>query len=57
MNPLDIQYWLIAWGLTIPRVIVAFALLPALTSSILPAQLRNGIVIILALFLLPLTYE
>lgn len=57
MDPLDIQYWLIAWGLTIPRVIVAFATLPAFSDSIIPARLRNGIVMILALFLLPLTYE
>lgn len=57
MDPLDIQYWLIAWGLTIPRVIVAFATIPAFSDAIIPARLRNGIVMILALFLLPLTYE
>ncbi len=57
MDPLDIQYWLIAWGLTIPRVIVAFSTIPAFSDAIIPARLRNGIVMILALFLLPLTYE
>lgn len=52
-----LQTWLLAWGFTAPRVLVAFAVLPILTQPIVPATLRNGIIMLLSLFVLPLTHE
>lgn len=52
-----LQAWLLAWAFTAPRILVAFALLPAFAEPILPATLRNGVVLILSLFVLPLTYD
>ncbi|EIJ35760.1 type III secretion system export apparatus subunit SctT [Thiothrix nivea] len=52
-----IQSWLIAWAFTAPRVLVTFALLPVLTEPLLPSTLRNGIILILSMFVLPLTHE
>ncbi len=49
--------WLLAWAFTAPRILVAFALLPILTEPLLPSTLRNGIIMILSLFILPLTHE
>ncbi|WMP16354.1 type III secretion system export apparatus subunit SctT [Thiothrix lacustris] len=49
--------WLLAWALTAPRILVAFALLPILTDPIVPRTLRNGIIMTLSLFILPLTHE
>lgn len=49
--------WLLAWALTAPRILVAFAVLPILTDPIVPRTLRNGIVMIMTLFVLPLTHE
>lgn len=57
MDHVTLQSWLIAWAFTAPRILVTFALLPVLTESILPSTLRNGIILILSLFVLPLTYE
>lgn len=48
--------WLLAWALTAPRILVAFAVLPILTDPIVPRTLRNGIVMIMTLFVLPLTH-
>lgn len=52
-----IQSWLLAWAFTAPRVLVTFALLPVLTEPVLPSTLRNGIILILSMFVLPLTHE
>ncbi|UOG93537.1 MAG: type III secretion system export apparatus subunit SctT [Candidatus Thiothrix sulfatifontis] len=49
--------WLLAWAFTAPRILIAFALLPILTEPLLPSTLRNGIIMILSLFILPLTHE
>lgn len=49
--------WLLAWAFTAPRILVTFALLPILTEPLLPSTLRNGIIMILSLFVLPLTHE
>ena len=49
--------WLMAWALTAPRILVAFALLPILTDPIVPRTLRNGVIMTLSLFILPLTHE
>ncbi len=57
MEPNLIQSWLIAWALTAPRILITFALLPILTDSMIPANLRNGIILIFSLFVLPLTHE
>lgn len=57
MEPTILQSWLIAWALTAPRILVAFAVLPILTAPIVPTTLRNGIILILSLFVLPLTHE
>lgn len=52
-----LQSWLLAWGFTAPRVLVAFAILPVLTEPIVPSTMRNGIIMLLSLFVLPLTHE
>ncbi len=52
-----LQSWLLAWAFTAPRILVAFALLPILTEPILPRTLRNGIIMTMSLFILPLTHE
>lgn len=57
MEPSIIQSWLTAWALTAPRILVAFAVLPILTDQIIPSGLRNGILLILSLYVLPLTHE
>ena len=57
MDPTIIQSWLITWALTAPRILVAFAVLPILTDPVIPTNLRNGVVLILSLFVLPLTHE
>jgi type III secretion protein T len=49
--------WLLAWALTSPRILMAFAVLPILTDPIVPRTLRNGIVMIMTLFILPLTHQ
>jgi type III secretion protein T len=57
MEPTIIQSWLLAWAFTAPRMLVAFAILPILTDPVVPGTLRNGIILILSLFILPLTHE
>lgn len=52
-----LQSWLLAWAFTAPRVLVTFALLPVFSEPILPGTLRNGIILILSLYVLPLTHE
>lgn len=57
MEPTVVQSWLMAWVFSAPRILVAFAVLPILTDPVVPMTLRNGILLILALFLLPLTHD
>lgn len=57
MEPNLLQSWLLAWALTAPRILIAFALLPILTDSMIPANLRNGVILIFSLYVLPLTHE
>jgi type III secretion protein T len=57
MEPSVIQSWLMAWAFTAPRILVAFAVLPILTDPVVPTTLRNGILLILSLYVLPLTHE
>lgn len=57
MEPSVVQSWLMAWAFTAPRILVAFAVLPILTDPVVPTTLRNGVLLILALFLLPLTHD
>jgi len=52
-----LQSWLLAWAFTAPRVLVAFALLPILTEPVVPRTLRNGVIMTMSLFILPLTHE
>ena len=52
-----LQSWLMAWAFTAPRVLIVFAILPILTEPVVPQTLRNGIVLILSLYVLPLTHE
>jgi type III secretion protein T len=52
-----LQSWLLAWAFTAPRVLVTFAVLPVFSEPILPGTLRNGIILILSLYVLPLTHE
>jgi type III secretion protein T len=57
MEPTIIQSWLLTWAFTAPRILIAFAVLPILTDPVVPSTLRNGILMILSLFVLPLTHE
>lgn len=52
-----LQTWLMAWAFTAPRILIAFAVLPILTEPVVPRTLRNGVVMIMSLFILPLTHE
>ena len=52
-----LQSWLMAWAFTAPRVLMVFAVLPILTEPVVPQTLRNGIILILSLYVLPLTHE
>lgn len=52
-----LQSWLLAWAFTAPRILVAFAILPVFAEPILPGTLRNGLILILSLYVLPLTHE
>ena len=52
-----LQTWLMAWAITAPRILIAFAVLPILTEPVVPRTLRNGVVMIMSLFILPLTHE
>ncbi len=57
MEPSVVQSWLMAWVFTAPRILAAFAVLPILTDPLVPVTLRNGVLLILALFLLPVTHD
>ena len=49
--------WMLAWILTIPRILGAFIVMPFLNSSVLPGLVRNGIVMILSMVAVPMTLE
>jgi type III secretion protein T len=55
MTPLGIewQHNLLALALTLPRLLAAFTVLPFLSKSILPGLVRSGLVISLAMILIP----
>jgi len=52
-----IQPWFLALVLTTPRILVAFSILPMFTQPIFPALIRNGVMVVMSLALLPLTHE
>lgn len=49
--------WSLALILTAPRILVAFSVIPVFSQPIFPAMVRNGVMVILSLSLLPLTRE
>lgn len=49
--------WLMALVLTVPRMLIAFMVLPMFAQPIFPGMIRNGIVITMSLILLPLTHS
>ncbi|MCK5896739.1 MAG: type III secretion system export apparatus subunit SctT [Cocleimonas sp.] len=49
--------WMLAWILTIPRILGAFIVMPFLNSSVLPGLVRNGIVMTLSMVAVPMTLE
>lgn len=49
--------WSLALILTAPRILVAFNVIPIFSQPIFPAMVRNGVMVILSLSLLPLTRE
>ncbi len=49
------QLWFLALLLTIPRILGAFLVMPFLGSAALPGLVRNGIIIILSAFAVPIT--
>lgn len=53
----DFQTWYLALTLTTPRILVAFSIIPVFAQSVFPAMIRNGVMVIMALTLLPLTHE
>ena len=53
----DMQPWFMALVLTTPRILVAFTVMPMFSQPIFPAMIRNGIMIVMSLSVLPLTYE
>ncbi|PID49874.1 MAG: EscT/YscT/HrcT family type III secretion system export apparatus protein [Proteobacteria bacterium] len=53
----DFQTWYLALILTAPRILVAFSIIPVFAQSVFPAMIRNGVMVVLSLTLLPLTHE
>jgi type III secretion protein T len=53
----DGTLWMLAWMLTIPRILGAFIVMPFLNSSVLPGLVRNGIVMVLSVVAVPMTLE
>ncbi|MCK5901797.1 MAG: type III secretion system export apparatus subunit SctT [Cocleimonas sp.] len=51
------EMWLFAWGLSIPRILGVFLVVPFLNRNILPGLVRNGIIIGLSVITLPMTVE
>lgn len=48
--------WLIALTISLPRIMVAFLIMPILVETMVSGMVRNGIIIAMTMFLLPLTY-
>lgn len=49
--------WSLALILTTPRILVAFSVIPVFSQPIFPAMVRNGVMVMISLSLLPLTKE
>ncbi|HMT92187.1 type III secretion system export apparatus subunit SctT [uncultured Thiothrix sp.] len=49
--------WSLALILTAPRILVAFTVIPVFSQPIFPAMIRNGVMVIISLSLVPLTKE
>jgi type III secretion protein T len=55
--PIEImQQGLVVWALTLTRTLIAFMVMPILAEPLVPSQLRNGVIMIMSMFLLPLTF-
>ncbi|WP_020396023.1 type III secretion system export apparatus subunit SctT [Thiolinea disciformis] len=52
----DFQTWYLALFLTSPRILVAFTVLPMFAQRIFPAMIRNGVMITVAMCIVPLTH-
>lgn len=53
----SLQSWFLALILTAPRILVIFSIMPMFAQPIFPALIRNGIMVILSLTILPLTHS
>ncbi|HIO92667.1 MAG TPA: EscT/YscT/HrcT family type III secretion system export apparatus protein [Leucothrix mucor] len=51
------EIWLLAWILTVPRILGAFLVMPFLNSTVLPGLARNGIIVVLSVVAIPMTFE
>ncbi len=51
------EIWLLAWLLTVPRILGAFLVMPFLNSTVLPGLARNGIIVVLSVVAVPMTFE
>jgi len=49
--------WSLALILTAPRILVAFMVIPVFSQPIFPAMIRNGVMVMISLTLLPLTKD
>lgn len=54
---IELYPWLMALVLSVPRMLIAFMVLPMFAQPIFPGMIRNGIVITMSLILLPLTHS
>lgn len=52
-----LQSWFLALILTAPRILVTFSIMPMFAQPIFPALIRNGIMVVLSLTILPLTHS
>lgn len=51
-----LQSWFLALILTAPRILVTFSIMPMFAQPIFPSLIRNGIMVVLSLTILPLTH-
>lgn len=49
--------WSLALILTAPRILMAFSVIPVFSQPIFPAMIRNGVMVMISLSLLPLTKD
>lgn len=49
--------WSLALILTTPRILMAFSVIPVFSQPIFPAMIRNGVMVMISLSLLPLTKD